>query len=594
MLAVSLLVASFVIFAALYLAPGTPLAALSGGQPLPPGSAQVLEQRYHLNESFLAQYWYWLDNALHGNLGISITLRENVSTLIASRIWTTAGLVLYASLIIVVLGIGLGIVSGLRSGPLDTSVLVVTAVSAAIPAFVAAIALIMVFAVKLGWFPALGNGTSFLSNVRHFTLPAIALAGASLAIVARVTRAAVRAEGDREHVQTAVSRGIPARYVIQRHILRNAAIPITTITGITIASLIAVAAVVEVAFSLNGLGAYLVQAAESKDIAVVQGISLLLVTAFVVVNLLTDLICAALDPRLALQGQPPVSRVMAAAEASTSRRGLARLRATGPAGIASAAVIAVATFAAAFGPLLAPYDPDLPNLSLSWAGPAGGHLLGYDFEGRDVLSRLVAGAQSSMLGPLVVVILSVTAGTLLAVTAAWRRGVSDTAISSGLNIVFAFPGILLAVLAAAIFGAGLPAAAIALSIAYLPYVARVLRGAALKERGQPYVAALEVQGASATAICLRHVVPNIGPLIVAQATILFGYAMVDLAAISYLGLGVQPPTANWGVMISENKDGLLLGHPLPAVAAGLCIVIVVIAVNVLGERLFEQAQAARG
>jgi peptide/nickel transport system permease protein len=304
MLLASLLVASFVIFAALYLAPGTPLAALSGGQPLPPGSVQVLEQRYHLNESFLAQYWYWLDNALHGNLGISITLRENVSTLIASRIWTTAGLVLYASLIIVVLGIGLGIVSGLRPGRLDTGVLVVTAVSAAIPAFVAAIVLIMVFAVKLGWFPALGNGTGFLGNVKHFTLPAVALAAASLAIVARVTRASVRQESDREHVQTAVSRGIPAHRVIQRHILRNAAIPITTITGITIASLIAVAAVVEVAFSLNGIGAYLVQAAETKDIAVVQGISLLLVTAFVVVNLLADVICAVLDPRLALRDRP--------------------------------------------------------------------------------------------------------------------------------------------------------------------------------------------------------------------------------------------------------------------------------------------------
>ncbi len=285
---------------------------------------------------------------------------------------------------------------------------------------------------------------------------------------------------------------------------------------------------------------------------------------------------------------------MAATESSASRRGLAVLGATGPAGIASAAVIAVAAFAAVFGPLLAPYDPDLPNLSLSWAGPVGGHLLGYDFEGRDVMSRLLAGAQSSMLGPLAVVILSVTAGTLVALTAAWRRGVSDAVISSGLNVLFAFPGILLAVLAAAVFGAGLPAAAIALSIAYLPYVARVLRGAVLKERGQPYVAALEVQGASATAICLRHVVPNIGPLIVAQATILFGYAMVDLAAISFLGLGVQPPTANWGVMISENQDGLLLGHPLPAVAAGLCIVTVVIAVNLLGERLSAQAQAVRG
>ena len=157
---------------------------------------------------------------------------------------------------------------------------------------------------KLGWFPALGNGTSFLSNVRHFTLPAIALATASVAIVARVTRASVRAESDREHVQTAISRGIPARYVIWRHIVRNAAIPITTITGITIASLIAVAAVVEVAFSLNGLGAYLVQAAESKDIAVVQGISLVLVTAFVVVNMLVDVLYAVLDPRVTLGGPP--------------------------------------------------------------------------------------------------------------------------------------------------------------------------------------------------------------------------------------------------------------------------------------------------
>ena len=300
MLPASLLVASFVIFAALYLAPGNPIAALSGGRPLPPGSVQILEQRYHLNESFLAQYWYWLDNALHGNLGISITLRENVSTLIASRIWTTAGLVLYASLIIVVLGIGLGVVSGLRPGALDTSALVVTAVSAAIPAFVAAIVLIMLFAVKLGWFPALGNGTGFVSNVWHFTLPAVALATVSLAIVARVTRASVRQEGDREYVQTAVSRGLPARAVIQRHIVRNAAIPITTITGITIASLIAVSAVVEVAFSLNGLGSYLVQAAQTKDLAVVQGISLVLVTAFVVVNLLVDVLCAMLDPRVTL------------------------------------------------------------------------------------------------------------------------------------------------------------------------------------------------------------------------------------------------------------------------------------------------------
>jgi peptide/nickel transport system permease protein len=302
MLAGSLLVASFVIFGALYLAPGSALAALSGGRALPAASVAILNQRYHLNDPFFEQYWYWLDGVVHGNLGISITLRENVSTLIGNRVWTTAGLVLYASLIICVIGIALGVLAGLRPGWLDTSALVTTAVTAAVPSFVASTVLITVFAVKLGWLPALAtsSGGGFLDNLKTFTLPAIALAVSSLAVVARVTRAAIREEADREHVQTAISRGIPPRQVIQRHILRNAAIPITTVSAITVASLIAVSAIVETAFSMNGLGAYLVQAAQSKDLAVVQGISLILVAAFVVVNLIADVLYAILDPRVKL------------------------------------------------------------------------------------------------------------------------------------------------------------------------------------------------------------------------------------------------------------------------------------------------------
>lgn len=275
------------------------------------------------------------------------------------------------------------------------------------------------------------------------------------------------------------------------------------------------------------------------------------------------------------------------------RRAFAVLRGTGAAGLVSAAVIAIATVVAIFGPMLAPFSPVAANLSLTFVGPSASHPFGFDFEGRDVFSRLLAGAQSSMLGPLAVVVGALLIGTLLAVVAAWRRGSADAVISSGLDILFAFPGILLAVLAAAVFGVGLLAASVALMIAYTPYVARVLRGAAMKERGQPYVAALEVQGASGASICLRHIVPNMMPLIVAQATIMFGWAMVDLAAISFLGLGVQPPTPNWGFMISENQIGIPEGYPLPALAAGVCIVLVVIAFNVLGERLLEQAQAAR-
>jgi peptide/nickel transport system permease protein len=286
--------------------------------------------------------------------------------------------------------------------------------------------------------------------------------------------------------------------------------------------------------------------------------------------------------------------VAAGVTAVATRRSRAGIRrTTSPALIVSAAVIVAATFVAVAGPLLAPYNPDLPQLSDYFVGPSPEHLLGFDAQGRDVLSRLLVGARTSMIGPLAVTLICMSLGSLLAVTAAWRGGAYDAVISSGLDIVFAFPGILLAVLAAAVFGAGLIAPVLALSVAYTPYVARVLRGAALRERSQQYVAALEVQGASSIAICLRHLIPNMLHLIVAQATTLFGYAMVDLAAISFLGLGIQPPASDWGVMVSENQQGILQGYPISSLAAGMCIVVVVVAFNILGERLYERGEARR-
>lgn len=296
----TLLVSSFLIYGALYLAPGNPVAVLFGGRSPTPETLKIVEARYHLDQPFLVRYWLWLKGALTGDFGISINKQQEVRDLIIQRSPTTLALVAYAAVIILVVGIGLGLLAGLKPGWLDTTVLVVTTVSAAMPAFVAAIVLLLVFAVQLGWFPAVGTGDGFLDGIRHLTLPALALGITSMSLVARVTRASVRDELAKEHVQTAVSRGIPYPLVVRRHVLRNAAIPITTIAGLTIASLIALAAVVERAFGLNGLGAYLVEAAASKDFAVVQGISLVLVAAFVIVNTIVDLLYAVLDPRVAL------------------------------------------------------------------------------------------------------------------------------------------------------------------------------------------------------------------------------------------------------------------------------------------------------
>jgi peptide/nickel transport system permease protein len=300
MLVVTVLVASFAIYSAMYLAPGSPIAALTGGRTPSPEAIKVLEQRYHLNDPFFVRYVRWLGGALHGDFGRSIPLRQDVSTLIAQRIGTTIQLVLYASFLIIIVGIGLGVLGGLKRGFADTVVIVVTTIGAAVPTFVAAIVLLSVFAVQLGWFPALGTGDGVFDQVKHLTLPAVALAFSAVALVARVTRTSVREELRREHVQTATSRGIPMRLIVRRHVLRNASIPITTVVGLTIASLFAASAIVERAFSLNGIGAYLIQAAASKDMAVVQGITLVIVTVFVVINTLVDVLYAILDPRVSL------------------------------------------------------------------------------------------------------------------------------------------------------------------------------------------------------------------------------------------------------------------------------------------------------
>jgi peptide/nickel transport system permease protein len=147
-----------------------------------------------------------------------------------------------------------------------------------------------------------GSGNGFFDQLYHLFLPAIALALAGLAYIARVTRVAVKTEASREHVQTAESRGVPRREIVRRHILRNAMIPITTVTGLMIAGTISSTVVVETAFGLDGLGSLLVQAVTAKDFAVVQAVSLILVSAFLVINLLVDLSYYLIDPRIRGKG----------------------------------------------------------------------------------------------------------------------------------------------------------------------------------------------------------------------------------------------------------------------------------------------------
>ena len=257
-------------------------------------------------------------------------------------------------------------------------------------------------------------------------------------------------------------------------------------------------------------------------------------------------------------------------------------------GLAALVVIAGLGLVMLAAPLLPLADPADVDLAHSFAPPSADHPLGTDSNGRDLLARLVWGSRTALLGPLIVTAVATTVGVLLAVAAAWRGGWLDSVTSRVFDIGFAFPGVLLALVVAAVVGAGLGAAVVALAVAFVPYIGRVTRGTALQQLRLPYVDALKVQGHSPVAICARHLLPNLGALVIAQATVTFGYALVDLAALSYLGLGVDQATPDWGVMVAAGQPDILAGHPQQSLYAGALIVVAVAACGVVGERVSDR------
>ncbi len=292
----TILAASFLIFAALNAAPGDPVRAVLG--PHASHAAVAHERRIlGLDHPLIVRYWDWLTHAVAGNFGTSLVYKTSVGSLLGPRIGTTVFLVCF-SLILTVAG---GLVVGLLGGAvprLSAPTAALTGVFLAIPAFVAAQLLVVIFALHLGWLPVSGDGVGFVGQLQHLTLPAVSLAVGWSAWIAQVTRTAIRETAALEHVDTSRGRGIATVRVFRRHVLRNASIPIITVSGLTLAALFAGAVVVENAFSLNGLGSLLVSAVSAKDYSVVLAVSIIFVAIFVVVTSAIDALHIALDPRI--------------------------------------------------------------------------------------------------------------------------------------------------------------------------------------------------------------------------------------------------------------------------------------------------------
>lgn len=297
-----LLIASTGIWAMIYAVPGNPVAAMVG-ENATPELVEAVTARLGLDKPVHEQYWNWLTHALQGDFGLSIQNREPVLDLIVQRIPATIQLALAATLVGLLLGVPVAVVSALKPGGwLDRLLSGWSALALGVPTFWLGILLILLFAVKLRWLPSASGYVSIFDSpwqaLRNIVLPATTLGVYVSGIFARFLRASLLGELKADYVRTARSKGLPERDVIGRHVMRNALLPFVTIVGLMMATFIGGTVVTEAVFTYPGLGRLLIQAISTRDYPLIQGCILFILVVFVVINLAVDMLYAYIDPRI--------------------------------------------------------------------------------------------------------------------------------------------------------------------------------------------------------------------------------------------------------------------------------------------------------
>jgi peptide/nickel transport system permease protein len=299
-LALVVVLVSFLVFSLLYIAPGSPEQLLLGNsKTIDPTTLRAVREQYHLNGSFVVRYVHWARDAARLDFGTSIRTSEPVAHAIAQRLALTAQLAGLAFLITLLVGVPLGVLAAVRRSTLvDRGIVFFSVVGLSAPAFASGILLLYVFAIRVAWFPAFGQGAGVADRLHHLVLPAVALALTATGLVVKITRAAFLTELEKDYVTFARARGITPLRVLFRFVLRNAATPIVTAAGLILAYMLAGSVLVEVTFALPGIGALLVDSVTAKDIPMVQGIAMLVAAVVVLVNLVVDVVYPFLDPRI--------------------------------------------------------------------------------------------------------------------------------------------------------------------------------------------------------------------------------------------------------------------------------------------------------
>ncbi|WP_025727180.1 nickel ABC transporter permease [Heyndrickxia ginsengihumi] len=291
---------SFLVFASMHLAPGDP-AAIIGGPTATKSDLAAIRTSLGLNDPFLVQYWHYLVNLFHGNLGYSYQTKQSVAAAIALRFPNTLQLAVASMIVAIIIGVVAGVIAALKKNTwLDVTSNVIALAGISIPNFWLGTVLILIFAVVLQVLPVGGltNPIWTIAGIKQLILPAITLGTATAAMIARMSRSAMLEVIQADYIRTARAKGVKEKTVILVHALKNAMIPVITIIGLDFGALLGGTVITEQVFAINGIGRLMVNAISARDFPIVQGSVLLVATLFVFVNLIVDIIYVFLDPRI--------------------------------------------------------------------------------------------------------------------------------------------------------------------------------------------------------------------------------------------------------------------------------------------------------
>ncbi|MCC6575359.1 MAG: ABC transporter permease subunit [Planctomycetes bacterium] len=674
-------VAAFLLLHAL---PGDPAAYLLGQRATEENKRQFRE-RAGLDLPLEQQYVRWAGGISRGDFGESHRTNKPVIEELGKVIPATVELAVVAMLFATLIGVSLGMLAAIKPRSIaDFTCLGFALIGVSVPIFWLGFMAQKLFAGELKLLPfgrRLGDywegfqsetgfhtldaifvyqSPELLADVlHHLLLPGLVLSTVPMALIARITRASMLEALRQDYVRTARAKGVKPMGVVMRHALRNATIPIVTAVATQFGYLLGGAVLTETIFSWPGLGRYTIEAIEALDARPLQAGVLVVATTFVLVNLLTDLSYAFIDPRLRkgegreevasrepwrarlwqigvlvfvgvvlslaadrVLGRNParaqaidaaavvalgllgawllfyaVKNLLGGAAVGFGRR-LALILKAALAGVGALlkyvashrpaliglGIIIIVAAAAVLAPIVAPYGPMQAFQDLMHAPSSSAHWLGTDSQGRDLYTRLLYGARTTLLVALAATTLSMFAGSVIGAVAGYFGRWTDLVLMRGVDFMMSFPSFLLAVVTVAVLGKSLDNLIWAVGIAGAPSFARQVRAEVLRLKSQEFVEAAGALGYGHSRILLRHLVPNCLTPMIVLATLGMGGSILSVAGLAFLGLGGDPFVPEWGLILKLGWDESSKGAFQVGVA-GACIMVTVLGFNLIGDGL---------